>query len=262
MDERDTVEELAAPAGLYDPGYEHDACGIAFVADLGAGPSHRVVELALTALENLAHRGAFGADPDTGDGAGITVQLPHGLFASVAAEANIELPPPGAYGSGMAFLPADPAGAQAAQAAFADLAGEEGLRIVGWRQVPVDLATAGPGARQVAPAFSQPFVAWADGLEPPEDLDGLELERRLYVLRRRAEKAVAGLYFPSLSCRTFVYKGMLATHQLRECFADLRDTRLQSALAVVHSRFSTNTFPAWPLAHPYRLVAHNGEINT
>jgi len=254
-----------AATGLYDPSFEHDACGIAFVADLHRGPSHRLVDLGLTALENLAHRGAFGADPETGDGAGILLQMPDNLFRPVAASLGIELPAIGEYGSGMVFLPTSPEGAQSAMGALAAIAAEEGLAVLGWREMPVDLAIAGQSAREVAPGFSQVFLGWGPGAVPPKaelGADGLALERRLYVVRKRAEHQVPGLYFPSLSARTFVYKGMLASTQLRGFFSDLGDERLESALALVHSRFSTNTFPAWPLAHPYRLVAHNGEINT
>ncbi len=244
--------------GLYDARFEHDACGVAFVADLRRGPSHEIVDLALHALENLAHRGAFGADPETGDGAGILLQMPHAFFSAVA---GVALPAPGAYGSGMAYLPTDDAAAPRLKDAFARLAAEEGLAVLAWREVPVDLARAGVAAQRVAPRFEQVFLAPA----PTGALagaTGLALERAIYVLRKRAEHALEGLYFPSLSTRTFVYKGMLATDQLRAFFPDLADERLVSQLALVHSRFSTNTFPSWPLAHPYRLVAHNGEINT
>ncbi|HLI15701.1 MAG TPA: glutamate synthase large subunit [Acidimicrobiales bacterium] len=248
----------SSTTGLYDARFEHDACGVAFVADLRRGPSHRIVELALDALENLAHRGAFGADPETGDGAGILLQLPHRFFAEVA---GVDLPEPGRYASGIAFLPREPDGAARARAAIGELASEEGLRVLGWRPVPVELDVAGPGARRVAPSFWQAFVA-PDPDGPHAKAAGLALERLAFVLRKRAERTVAGCYFPSLSTRTFVYKGMLATEQLRRFFPDISDPRVESALALVHSRFSTNTFPSWPLAHPYRLIAHNGEINT
>ncbi len=251
----------AEPSGLYDPANDHDACGIAFVADIRRGPSHQVVDYGLTALENLAHRGAFGADAETGDGAGILLQMPDLLFRSLAADIGIELPPRGEYGSGLAFLPRDSSQAAKAVAAFDRLAQSEGLEVLFWRDVPTRIELAGKSAREVAPGFAQVFVGRSK--EGPRDMDTpLELERRLFVLRKRAEHSVADLYFPSLSSRTFVYKGMLATDQLRGFFPDLCDERLESAIALVHSRFSTNTFPAWPLAHPYRLVAHNGEINT
>jgi glutamate synthase (NADPH/NADH) large chain len=252
--------------GLYDPAYEHDACGIAFVADMRRPATHDVVELGIRALENLAHRGAFGSDPETGDGAGILLQMPHRLFEAAAAEHGIVLPGPGAYGSGIAFLPGAGDASAAARLRIGQLASEEGLLVLGWRPVPVDLTQAGRSAREVAPSFWQLFAAPLD----PADLPGAGqspsvpsgLERRLFVLRKRVELEIPGCYFPSLSSRTFVYKGMLATHQLRPFYEDLSDERLESAIALVHSRFSTNTFPSWPLAHPYRLVAHNGEINT
>ncbi|MGH9299986.1 MAG: glutamate synthase central domain-containing protein, partial [Acidimicrobiales bacterium] len=263
------MAERVEQVGMYAPAFEHDSCGIAFIADMVRGPSHEVVELGITALENLAHRGAFGADPETGDGAGILLQMPHRLYAELARGAGIELPGPGCYGSGMAFLPKDAEAAKAARRSIGKLAAAEGLSVLGWRPVEVDLSVAGRSAREVAPSFSQVFLS---ELGPPEAVTRdvstdaspcpSRLERRLFVLRKRAEHEVEGCYFASLSSRTFVYKGMLATHQLRAFFPELADERLESAIAMVHSRFSTNTFPSWPLAHPYRLVAHNGEINT
>jgi glutamate synthase (NADPH/NADH) large chain len=251
--------------GCYDPAFEHDSCGVAFVVDLERPASHRVVALGLTALENLAHRGAFGADPGTGDGAGALIQLPHRLYSQVA---GFDLPEPGSYGTGMAFLPREPREAQRAIDAVSQVACEEGLEVLGWREMPVDLSVAGDGARAVAPRFSQVFLAWAGG-SGPDSSTGLSatlssdaLERRCFVVRKRVEHAGVGVYFPSLSTRTVVYKGMLAPTQLRGFFPDLADERLESRIALVHSRFSTNTFPSWPLAHPYRLIAHNGEINT
>jgi glutamate synthase (NADPH/NADH) large chain len=252
------VNEAKTEQGLYDPRFEHDACGIAFVAQLGQGPSHGVIELAITALENLAHRGAFGADPETGDGAGITVQMPDELFRAVA---GVALPPVGSYASGIAFLPRDLGAAGEAKDEIARLAGDEGLKVLSWREVPVDLSAAGETAATMAPSFWQVFVA-ADHSGTRPGLAGMELERVVYALRRRAEHSIADCYFPSLSTRTFIYKGMLSSVQLRRVFADLSDPRFSSALALVHARFSTNTFPSWSLAHPYRLVAHNGEINT
>ena len=241
--------------GCYDPAFEHDACGVAFVVDLERPASHRVVTLGLTALENLAHRGAFGADPGTGDGAGALIQLPHRLYSEVA---GFDLPAPGSYGTGMAFLPCEARAAQRATDLVSRLACEEGLVVLGWREMPVDLSAAGEGARAVAPRFSQVFLASAVG----PALVGDALERKCFVVRKRVEHAGSGVYFPSLSTRTIVYKGMLAPQQLRGFFPDLTDERLESRIAMVHSRFSTNTFPSWPLAHPYRLIAHNGEINT
>ncbi len=237
---------------------EHDSCGVAFVADMVRGPSHEIVDLALRALENLAHRGAFGADPETGDGAGILIQMPDRLFREVA---GVALPPRGSYASGMAFLPADAREAARAEEEVARIAREEGLAVLAWRSVPVEIGVAGAAARAVAPAFRQVFLA-ADPASDASGASGDRLERLAYVVRKRVEHAVPGCYFPSLSTRTFVYKGMLSTEQLRRFFPDLADERCASPLALVHSRFSTNTFPSWPLAHPYRLVAHNGEINT
>ncbi len=252
-------------AGCYDPAFEHDSCGVAFIVDLKHPASHRVVELGLTALENLAHRGAFGADPGTGDGAGALIQVPHRLYADVA---GVALPEPGGYGTGMAFLPCDPGAADQALELVSKIAYEEGLEVLGWRDVPVDLSVAGEGARGVAPRFAQVFLAPPGAVTTTGSaratavLSGDGLERRLYVVRKRVEHAGVGVYFPSLSARTVVYKGMLAPQQLRGFFPDLTDERLESRIVLVHSRFSTNTFPSWPLAHPYRLIAHNGEINT
>ena len=246
-----TVSECHPPRDLYDPNFEHDACGVGFVADLRRGASHEVVELGLTALENLRHRGAFGADPQTGDGAGILVQMPDRFFRSVLA---FDLPPTGAYASGMMFLPKDERIAEQARQDFSELAAEEGLRILGWRSVPVNLEVAGSAALAVAPDFAQVVVA-ADTSGARPALSGLGLERAAYVLRKRFEHVHRNCYLPSLSTRTFVYKGMLATEQLRRFFPDLSDERFESALALFHSRFSTNTFPSWPLAHPYRVVA-------
>ncbi len=257
-DKRIQVNEAKTEPGLYDPRFEHDACGIAFVAQLGQGPTHEVVDLALTALENLAHRGAFGADPETGDGAGITVQMPDRFFREIA---GVALPPVGSYASGICFLPRDGAGAEALKGEIELVAADEGLAVLSWREVPVELGAAGETARAMAPSFWQVFVA-SDPAGPRPGLSGMELERVVYALRKRVEHAHAECYFPSLSARTFIYKGMLSSVQLRRVFADLSDPRFASSLALVHARFSTNTFPSWSLAHPYRLVAHNGEINT
>src|SRR4051794_23342878 len=257
---RDDREALLAanPAvssgGLYDPGYEHDACGVAMVADLAGRRDHSIVSKALTALLRLEHRGARGAEANTGDGAGILIQIPDEFFRAVV---DFELPEVGAYAAGTAFLPVEPEKADAAVAEIDRLAAEEGLRVLGWRELPTDpqKADLGPSALAAMPAFRQLFVAGANGET------GLELEWRTFCLRKRAEHGT-GAYFPSLSPRTIVYKGMLAEPQVEAFYPDLSDERVTSALAVVHSRFSTNTFPAWPLAHPYRYVAHNGEINT
>ncbi len=247
---------LPAASGLYDPRFEHDACGVSFVVDVTGAKSRDIIDTALGALCNLDHRGASGAEVNTGDGAGILLQVPD---AFLRGETPFELPPAGAYGVGLAFLPSDPTDGEKTRAAVENLAEEEGLRIVGWRSVPIDDSMIGPTARAVMPAFWHCFVT------DPAGSEGLELDRKLFVLRKRTEHEIAdnlACYFSSLSSRTLVYKGMLTTPQLGEFFTDLRDPRLESALALVHSRFSTNTFPSWPLAHPYRYLAHNGEINT
>ena len=252
------MEQHLPEEGLYDPRFEHDACGVAFVADLKRGSSHEIVDLGLTALENLAHRGAFGADPETGDGAGILIQIPDAFFRAVV---DFSLPERGHYVTGLAFLPVEEKAASASRAEIATIAHEEGLLVAGWRVVPVDLAQAGKAAMQVAPRFEQVFLV-PDPQGPVANAAGIELDRAAFIARKRIEHELGDTYFPSLSCRTFIYKGMLSTEQLRLFFLDLSDERVESALALVHSRFSTNTFPSWPLAHPYRLIAHNGEINT
>ncbi|MFE9361686.1 glutamate synthase large subunit [Streptomyces sp. NPDC006978] len=235
--------------GMYDPRNEHDACGVGFVATLTGVASHELVEQALTVLRNLEHRGATGSEPDSGDGAGILLQVPD---AFLREEAGFELPEAGSYAVGIAFLPADDSTDSVKQ--IEKIAAEEGLDVLGWRQVPVTPDILGSGARATMPEFRQLIVA--DG-----ESTGIVLDRKAFVLRKRAERE-AGVYFPSLSARTIVYKGMLTTGQLEPFFPDLSDRRFATAVALVHSRFSTNTFPSWPLAHPYRFVAHNGEINT
>jgi glutamate synthase (NADPH) large chain len=245
---------MSSPAfGLYDPANEHDACGVAFVADLAGGRSHDVVANALTALRNLEHRGATGREIDTGDGAGLLTQIPDAFFRGVV---DFALPPADAYAAGIAFLPTDDAAADTAVAAVERIVDDEGLRSLGWRELPVVRDLAGPSARAMMPSFRQFFVAAKDA-----SVTGLALERLTFRARKRIERE-AEIYFASLSSRTIVYKGMLTAPQLEPFFPDLSDQRFASALALVHSRFSTNTFPSWPLAHPYRFIAHNGEINT
>ncbi len=236
--------------------YEHDACGLAFVARLDGTASHETVSRALTALENLEHRGASGADADSGDGAGILVQIPHGSFATPSGSS---LPPRGAYGVGVCFLPQDDERRAALEALVARAIEAEGQRLLVWRDVPVEQAAAGEFARAAAPRIRQVVV----GASPELAGDPDAFERKLYVIRRVAELAAGPeLVVPSFSSRTLVYKGMLTARQLAGFYPELRDERLETALALVHSRYSTNTFPSWELAHPYRLVAHNGEINT
>ncbi|MGI8863605.1 MAG: glutamate synthase large subunit [Solirubrobacteraceae bacterium] len=252
------MHKLSAPpgaTGLYDPRNEHDACGIAMVAKLWGEASHAVVEKALDALENLEHRGAEGADPNTGDGAGILLQIPDAFMRAVA---GVELPAPGRYGVGMCYLPRDPERRQALERLIEETIEAEGQRLVWWRDVPVDERHVGDTARLAAPLIRQVMIEASDEI-PDQDA----FERKLYVIRRVIEReAGSDLALPSFSSRTIVYKGMLTAPQLPRYFNDLRDPRVASRLALVHSRFSTNTFPSWELAHPYRMIAHNGEVNT
>jgi len=241
--------------GLYDPAFEHDACGIALVADLEGRRSHALVGQALEALEHLAHRGATGAEVDTGDGAGILTQVPHRFLSEVA---GFDLPGPGEYAPGIVFLPADAGDASKAERRIEEIAYEEHLHVLGWRDVPVEPSGLGASALAFMPRFRQVVVVPAEAGEP----DALALDRLAFCLRRRVEHELDGVYVSSLSARTLVYKGMLTGHQLREFYPDLSHPAFDSGLALVHSRFSTNTFPSWPLAHPYRYLAHNGEINT
>jgi glutamate synthase (NADPH/NADH) large chain len=240
------------PQGLYDGAHEHDACGVAFVATLTGVASHDIVAKALTALRNLEHRGATGAEPNSGDGAGILFQVPDAFFRDVV---DFDLPAAGAYAAGTAFIPGDADAVVKTRQRIEELAVEEGLKVLGWRTVPVATDMLGATALSCMPAFEQLFVAGT------EAVTGLPLDRQAFCLRKRAEHET-GAYFPSLSSRTIAYKGMLTTDQLDQVFPDLVDERVASAVAVVHSRFSTNTFPSWPLAHPFRFIAHNGEINT
>ncbi|WUD78950.1 glutamate synthase large subunit [Streptomyces sp. NBC_00510] len=242
-----------APQGMYDPRNEHDACGVGFVATLTGEADHALVEQALTVLRNLEHRGATGSEPDSGDGAGILMQVPDAFLRAVA---GFELPAAGRYAVGTAFLPVEDEDRRKAVESIERLAAEEGLTVLGWREVPIGPDVLGATARSTMPCFSQLFVSDAEDAR-----SGIDLDRPAFVLRKRAERE-ADVYFPSLSARTLVYKGMLTTGQLEPFFPDLSDGRIATAIALVHSRFSTNTFPSWPLAHPYRFVAHNGEINT
>ncbi|MFC7550143.1 glutamate synthase large subunit [Plantactinospora sp. GCM10030261] len=259
---------LPEPVGLYDPANEHDACGVAFVADLHGRRSHDVVTRGLAALRRLDHRGARGAEPNTGDGAGIMLQVPDAFLREVV---DFPLPPAGAYATGLAFLPTDPDAAAVARRVVEKYALVEGAEILGWRDVPVDPTGLGETALTVRPVIRQLFLAAHRLTDSPagpagSPLTGIELDRVAFCVRKQAERESAErgapAYFPSLSARTLVYKGMLTPDQLPAFFPELGDPRLASAIALVHSRFSTNTFPSWPLAHPYRFVAHNGEINT
>ncbi|MDY7106065.1 MAG: glutamate synthase large subunit [Actinomycetota bacterium] len=255
----------ATPRGLYDPRFEHDACGVSFVVDMHGRRSHRLVELGFGALCNLDHRGAKGAETNTGDGAGMLLQVPDRFFRDVV---DFDLPEAGSYATGIAFILGDEAEVAETRADIERVGAEHGLRSLGWREVPTDASGLGSMAMATIPSFWQWFVTVDD---PAGGLySGAELERLVYLGRKRIEHEIGplddvarrGVYFPSLSCRTFVYKGMLTTPQLADFFPDITDERVESAIVMVHSRFSTNTFPSWPLAHPYRYVAHNGEINT
>ncbi|MFW2333445.1 glutamate synthase large subunit, partial [Ilumatobacter sp.] len=244
------------PTGLYDPRFEHDACGVSFVAHMKGERSNELVRTGLLALTNLEHRGATGAEPDTGDGAGILIQVPDRLLRDTV---DFDLPAAGSYATGLAFLPADQAVREKVIARIEAIMSEEGLAVLGWREVPTDPECLGKTARAAMPSFRQIVIS------SPEGESGVALDRRTYVARKRVEHELRDdeeMYFASLSARTMVYKGMLTTPQLGQFFGDLTDPRIESALLLVHSRFSTNTFPSWPLAHPYRFVAHNGEINT
>lgn len=250
-----SAHSYATPAaqGLYDPAAEHDACGVAFVATLRGTPGRDIVDAGLTALLNLDHRGAVGAETDSGDGAGILTQIPDAFLRDVV---HAELPAAGRYAIGMAFLPTDDDALHHAVTAIEKLVVDEGLELLAWREVPVTAGLVGPTARASMPVFRQLVVA-----DPARELAGIDLDRRAFRVRKRAEREL-GVYFASLSARTLTYKGMLTTAQLEPFFPDLSDPRYASELALVHSRFSTNTFPSWPLAQPFRLLAHNGEINT
>ena len=251
--------------GLYDSSREHDACGVGFVVDMKGRKSHGIVSQALTILKNLEHRGACGCEENTGDGAGILIQTPHQFFARECGKLGIVLPPMGQYAAAMVFLPRDAGQARHCQTVLETIVVEENQAVLGWRDVPTDDSSLGPTARDAAPVIRQFFIARGAKVS-----DDAAFERKLYVIRKRAEHAVgqSGLserdsfYIPSLSARTVVYKGMLTPSQVAPMYPDLVDPQVESALALVHSRFSTNTFPSWPLAHPYRYVAHNGEINT
>ena len=259
MNNRFPVEQ-----GLYNPQNEHDACGIGFVVNIKGQQSHDIILKGLQILVNLTHRGASGSDPETGDGAGILIQIPHKFFARECAKLGFTLPPPGAYGVGMTFLPVEPQQRLLAEGILERIAAEEGLTVLGWRDTPVDVDTIGRVARASQPYIEQIFIR--GGLGMSQD----ELERKLFVVRKRAEIEVANsqiqdkhfFYIPSLSTRTIVYKGLLLAGQIPNFYNELTDPDTMSALCLVHQRFSTNTFPTWPLAHPYRYLCHNGEINT
>ena len=251
--------------GLYDPAYEHDSCGVGFVVDIKGRKSHKIVTNAMTILKNLIHRGACGCEENTGDGVGIIVQTPHKFFLRVCKEIDIDLPDYGHYGAGMIFLPTDSKQSKQCQKILEKIVIEEGQKVLGWRDVPTDDSALGPTALMGEPTFKQIFIGRSDDIK-----DEASFERKLYVIRKLAEHAIWSsdlteqdkFYVPSLSYRTCLYKGMLTGYQIEAMFPDINEPDFESALALVHQRFSTNTFPEWKLAHPFRYIAHNGEINT
>src|SRR6188472_3655573 len=262
----DSADPGLPPAqGLYDPALEKDSCGVGFIADIKGRSSHKLIEDALAILCNLEHRGAVGADPRAGDGAGILVQIPHTFFAKEAERLGFALPKPHEYAVGALFMPRDPDWRQVIRDIWAQKIKREGMTLLGWREVPTDNSTLGESVKPTEPVHLQVFIGRGKKITNAD-----EFERRLYILRKsisnaiytRKERRLSGYYPVSISCRTIVYKGMFLADQLGTYYPDLRDPDFDSALALVHQRFSTNTFPAWSLAHPYRMIAHNGEINT
>jgi glutamate synthase (NADPH/NADH) large chain len=251
--------------GLYDPALGKGSCGVGFIADIKGRKSHKIVDDALSILCNLEHRGAVGADPRAGDGAGILVQIPHAFFSTAAAALSFGLPAPGEYAVGALFMPRDPDWRQVIRDIYGEVVRRAGMTLLGWRDVPTDNSTLGETVKPTEPVHQQVFIGRGEKIQ-----DETEFERRLYILRKsishaiyqRRERHLAGYYPVSISCRTVIYKGMFLADQLGTYYPDLRDAEFASALALVHQRFSTNTFPTWSLAHPYRMVAHNGEINT
>ena len=256
---------LPQPQGLYDPNNEHDACGVGFVAHIKGLKSHTIVEHGLQILRNLTHRGAVGADPLAGDGAGILIQMPDQFFREEMAKQGVKLPPLGEYGVGIVFLPQEPASRIACEYEIERAIKDEGQILLGWRDVPRDNAGLGESVKKIEPVIRQVFIGRGSGVTVTD-----ALERKLYIIRKASGHAIQALklahgkefYVPSMSARTVVYKGMLLAHQVGSYYLDLQDSRVVSALALVHQRFSTNTFPTWDLAHPFRMIAHNGEINT
>ena len=251
--------------GLYDPSHEHDACGLGFVVHVKGQRSNAIVRQALEVLINLQHRGACGAEQNTGDGAGILIQMPDRFLRKATASTSITLPSPGAYGAGLVFLPNDHGARATIEALFEQIVVEEGQRVLGWRDVPTDNRLVGASAVAAQPVFKHIFIGRGAAVQAADDSPEARaaFERKLYVIRKRVEHAVDRLplaeasrfYVVSLSCNTLTYKGMLTANQIETMFPDLADPDIESALALVHQRFSTNTFPSWPLAHPYRFVA-------
>ena len=276
MNRRQDLEKY----GLYDSRFEHDSCGVGFVCDVKGRKSNTIVRQGLKVLKRLSHRGATGADPKTGDGAGILIQTPHQFFLKIAHQAKIRLPDYGEYGSGLVFLPANFKERKFCKDALFKIVKDEGQFLLGFRGVPVDNSDIGISAQKTQPVIEQVFIRRVTK-SPSHQVtprlrsgqarqDGLEFERRLYVIRKQAENIIRSsklkqksfFYIPNLSSRTFSYKGLLMPEQVDSFFPDLLDEDIQSAICLVHSRYSTNTFPTWDLAQPFRFLAHNGEINT
>src|ERR1700761_7281028 len=264
MQSSDRRIRVPAPQGLYHPQNEHDACGMGLVASIKGEKSHDIIRKGLEVLINLPHRGAAGCDPETGDGAGILIQIPHVFFARECGELGMQLPEAGAYGVAMVFLPVDKHSRLQCEGVIERIAQEEGAAVIGWRDTPVNGDAIGREARASQPYIEQLFV------RRPKDIDEDTFERLLYRIRRRTENEIEeseiegkeDFYVPSFSCRTLIYKGLMLAPQIEKFYFELANPLVASALALVHQRFSTNTFPSWKLAHPYRYVAHNGEINT
>jgi glutamate synthase domain-containing protein 1 len=261
MNDIDVQSQFPQAEGLYDPAFEHDACGVGLISNIKGERSHDIVRMGLDMLMNLSHRGAVGSDPETGDGAGILMQVPHTFLKGQCADLGIHLPDPGQYAVGMLYTPRDHPGR--CVEIFEKALRDEDLKVLGWRRVPTDPLAVGVTARSTVPEVMQVFVA-----NPGQDY--LTFERQMYVARRVAESAATKeggivadrFYVPSLGSNTIVYKGMMMAHQLGKFYPELNDERVASAVAIVHARYSTNTFPSWPLAQPFRAMCHNGEINT
>jgi len=251
--------------GLYDSRFEHDACGVGFVCDIKGKRSNAVVSQGLEILRRLTHRGATGADPKTGDGAGILIQLPHEFFVKACRGSRITLPAEGEYGAGLVFLPSEKSEYRFCKDIFKRIIEDDGQILLGWRVVPVNDSEIGKTARETQPVIEQVFISKNRKIKP-----GLDFERKLYIIRKKIENAVRSstlkqksfFYITNLSSRTFSYKGLLMPYQVESFFPEVKDTEIKSSLCLVHSRYSTNTFPTWDLAQPFRFLAHNGEINT
>src|SRR3989338_9625444 len=257
MDPRQRLEKF----GLYDSRFEHDSCGVGFVCNIKGKRSHEIIQQGLEVLKRLAHRGATGADPKTGDRAGILIQIPHEFFSKAA---QIGLPPAGEYGTGLVFLPVLEKERKFCKEVFAGIIKNEGQALLGWRSVPVDNSYIGKSAQDTEPIIEQVFISRQSSVVSRQSNKNLDFERKLYIIRKQVENTIRAsklkqksfLYITNLSCRTFSYKGLLMPHQLDKFFLDLREESLKSAICLVHSRYSTNTFPTWDLSQPFRFLAH------